>query len=333
MIDLSSLTMTEIIRLQTRLQDELTRRFERPLAVVFSDIVGSTAYFAQFGDSQGRQLQQLHFDLVAQAIPGSGGRIVSTAGDGAFLVFPSANAAVAGVISLLRKIAGANEGRGRAHQLQVRIGLHWGAALTDGSDVSGDAVNLCARVGATCEPGEVRVTRPLFQELDREHRLNCRPLGRLPMKGIEQPVEVLVLDWRDPSRFPRLAMVEETGERITLPQQDTVTFGRLALHAGERANDVVLTHEDPNVLRQVSRWHFELRRSEHGLRLVSLSDGQTTVDGVRLERGDSADVRAGSQIGVADVLNLRLVGADFSPPEADDGSTMLVVKSGDRTPG
>lgn len=332
MIDLSSLSMTEIIRLQTRLQDELTRRFERPLALVFSDIVGSTAYFAQFGDSQGRQLQQLHFDLVAETVPGSDGRIVSTAGDGAFLVFPSANAAVAGVIEFQRKVAGANQGRGRAHQLQVRIGLHWGPVLTDGSDVSGDAVNLCARVGASADPGEVRLSRALFQELDRGHKLNCRPLGRVPMKGIEHPVEVLVLDWRDPSRFPRLAMVEETGERIVLPQQDTVTFGRLALHAGERANDVVLNHADPNVLRQVSRWHFELRRSEHGLKLVSLSDGQTTVDGVRLERGDSAEVRAGSQIGVADVLYLRLVGTDLRAPEADDGSTMMVVKTGDQTP-
>ena len=54
MIDFSTLGMTEIIRLQNQLQQELTRRFERPLALVFFDIVGTTPYFGRFGDAAGR---------------------------------------------------------------------------------------------------------------------------------------------------------------------------------------------------------------------------------------------------------------------------------------
>jgi class 3 adenylate cyclase len=67
MIDLSSLSMTEIVRLQNQLQHELRHRFERSLLMAFSDIVGSTPYFARFGDAVGRQLHQLHFDLLGQA--------------------------------------------------------------------------------------------------------------------------------------------------------------------------------------------------------------------------------------------------------------------------
>ena len=59
--DLDSLTLTEIIRLQNQLSAALTRRFERPYALVFSDIVGSTAYFARYGDEAGGRLQQQHF--------------------------------------------------------------------------------------------------------------------------------------------------------------------------------------------------------------------------------------------------------------------------------
>ena len=57
MIDLSNLGtlgMTEIVRLQNQLQNELRRRFERSLLMAFSDIVGSTPYFARFGDAVGR---------------------------------------------------------------------------------------------------------------------------------------------------------------------------------------------------------------------------------------------------------------------------------------
>ena len=55
-LDPGSLSMTEIIRLQTVLSQELTRRFERTAALVFTDIVESTRYFAQFGIHSSRRV-------------------------------------------------------------------------------------------------------------------------------------------------------------------------------------------------------------------------------------------------------------------------------------
>ena len=66
--------MTEIIRLQTLLSQELARRFATSAALVFTDIAGSTSYFARFGDEAGRQLQQLHIDLLEKVLPTHGGR-------------------------------------------------------------------------------------------------------------------------------------------------------------------------------------------------------------------------------------------------------------------
>jgi class 3 adenylate cyclase len=323
MIDLSALSMTEIIRLQSQLQQELTRRFERQMLLMFSDIVGSTPYFARFGDAAGRQLQQLHADLLGQCITPSQGRIVDTAGDGAFCVFPSADLALQGVIAFQQEMARQNAARGRQHQLQVRVGMHWGPVLTDGQAVSGDAVNLCARVASSAEPGEIRLTRQVFQELDRHRRLNCRALGSVPLKGLPQPVPLLSLDWRDESLFPRHLVIEETRQEVQLPQQDIVTFGRLAEHDGVPANDVVLSHPDPEITRQVSRWHFELRRLNDGLRLRALSDSSTQVDGVLVAKGVDAPVRSGSVIRVAGVLSLRLVGPERLGPDDDSDSTMM----------
>lgn len=323
MIELSALTMTEIIRLQNQLQQELTRRFESQMLLLFSDIVGSTPYFARYGDAAGRQLQQLHYDLLAQCFSEAGGRIVDTAGDGAFCVFPSADAAVQGLVALQLQVARENAVRGRQHQLQLRIGMHWGAVLSDGQAVCGDAVNLCARVASSAESGETRLTREVFRELGLAHRLHCRALDTVTLKGVAEPVELYAFEWRDPSLFPRRMVVEESGEELVLPLQDIVTFGRLAEHDGLRANDVVLVHPDPTRTRRISRWHFELHRRADGTVLRVLSDSLTKVDGALVAKGAEAPLRSGSRIHLADALTLTLVGPLRQQADDLSESTML----------
>lgn len=324
MLDISTLGMTEIVRLQNLLQQELTRRFEHALLMVFSDIVGSTPYFARFGDAMGRQLHQLHYDLLAESLSATGGRIVDAAGDGAFCVFPTAEAGMRGVVALHQAMVRANANRAREHQLSLRIGMHWGRALTDGVAVTGDAVHVAARVAASAEPGAVCLTRHAFQELGPDARLHCRPLGKRKLKGLAQAVELFELQWRDPMLFPRRVRVEETGAELTLPQQDIVSFGRLAEHEGASANDVVLGHPDPERARQISRWHFELRRRVDGMRLRALSDATTTLDGQRVEKGVDVPVHTGSRIVAGGVLTLHLLGPEGTSPNAEDSRTMAI---------
>jgi class 3 adenylate cyclase len=326
MIDLSTLGtlgMTEIVRLQNQLQNELRRRFERSLLMAFSDIVGSTPYFARFGDAVGRQLHQLHFDLLGQAATEAQGRIVDAVGDGVFCVFPDVDAGVRGIVAFQQAMARENAARAREHQLAVRIGLHWGSVLTDGALVTGDSVHVAARVARAAEPGGVYLTRQVFLEFGPELRLHCHPIGTRELKGVAQPVDLLELDWRDPAAFPRRVLIEETEEHIALPQKDIVSFGRLHEPEGARANDIVLFHPDPARSRQISRWHFELRRAPDGLRLRTLSDGVTTIDGKPVAKGVDVPVRSGTRIGVANTLTLRLAG--LARVAADEDNRTMVI--------
>lgn len=303
--DPATLTMTEIIRLQTVLSQELARRFERVVALMFTDVVDSTAYFAEFGDEAGRRLQQLHLDLLEQQLAAFGGRLVDTAGDGAFAVFASAEAAASAGMALQNAVSRDNDGRPRVHQLCVRIGVHWGHVLTDGAQVTGDAVNLCARLAACAAPGEIRLSRDAFQELGPERRRLCRPLGAVGLKGQPRPVELMALRWRDPARFPSQLRVRETGEIIELPPRDTICFGR-----GETV-DVTTNHDValglPNVLaaKQISRRHFELRARADGYVLRALSSQPTSVDGQALLRDQEAPLRPGSCVQLAGVMALE----------------------------
>jgi class 3 adenylate cyclase len=322
MPDFSTLGMTEIIRLQNLLQQELTRRFERRAALAFCDIADSTAYFERFGDAAGRQLQQLHLDLLAECLPARQGRVVDTAGDGAFLAFPGGDHAVDALIDFQHRLSVDNATRSREHQLRVRIGAHWGPVLTDGTTVTGDSVNLCARVAGSARGGEMRITRDLYYELAPKHRLHCRPLGAAELKGVTREVELLALDWRDRAVFPTRVRLAEIGEELELPQQDIVSFGRLRELEGRPANDVVLTLPDPLQAQQIGRWQFELRRFADGYRLRPVSDAVTEVDGTPVAKGHEVTVRPGTEVRVARVLSIRFLA---SPSPSDGVITTRIV--------
>jgi len=321
---LDELSLTETIQLQNRISATLKQRFERVLTVAFCDVVESTAYFAKFGDVEGRRLVQRLLDSLQQALSDSEGRIVDTAGDGALLIFPRPETALEGFARLEEIIARGNAQVVRDHYLSVRIGIHWGVVLTDGVVLAGDAVNLCARVAASATPGEIRLTRAAFLELPTLERLRCEALPALALKGISEPVDVLTFQWRDTRRFPRTVIVVETGEQISLPDQDRVTFGRLRELNGVQANDIVLALPDPNLTQRISRWHFELRCAPDGMRLRQLSARLTDVDGRILEKDSEVAIGHGTVVRVSDVATLHFL-ADSDDPgrDHDSGNTLI----------
>jgi hypothetical protein len=208
---------------------------------------------------------------------------------------------------LLQRTSEANEHRTRDHQLTLRIGVHWGRVLSDGAQVTGDAVNLCARVAASAEPGEIRLTRDVFQELGIAHRLQCRSIGPVELKGIGRSIDLMDLEWRDPTRFPTAVRIRETGVVVPLPSQDIVSFGRLDVIEGMSANDIVLSLPDPAATRQISRWHFELRRRPAGYVLRTLSAQSTRVDDQPVPAGDGVPIGPGSRVELAGVMTLEFL--------------------------
>ncbi len=320
-----SLGMTEIIRLQSMLSLALHQRFERKAAVAFSDIVGSTQYFASFGDEAGRGLQQRHVDLVQRALAGSGGRVVDTAGDGAFLCFPDVDSAIQSLVTLMRLTAADNADRERDEHLAIRIGIHHGSVLTDGVLVTGEVVNICARVAASADPGEIRLTRDAFHAcVDTRYRSRCRALPPATVKGVTCPLEVLSLCWHEDDVFPTRVRFD-TGEQRALPDRDVISFGRLREGASAPANDIVLQCADPTLTRAISRWHFQLVRRAHGFAVRALADAPTEVNGRVLAKGEEVPIWPGDSVRVSKVLTLW-----FEAPDNDSDHTILAADSGFR---
>ena len=64
----------------------------RDIALLFTDIRGSTALYQRIGDLNAFQLVQQHFDLLRETTVRHGGAIVKTIGDAVMAAYPDASA-------------------------------------------------------------------------------------------------------------------------------------------------------------------------------------------------------------------------------------------------
>ena len=150
-LDTSSLT--ELIDFRADLEKVIRDRFERDLALLHTDVVGSTARFDQYGDVTGRGLQQRHFSALGSALDAFKGTLFNTAGMVLLHTLRTENAILA-AIRTQQLIAAENETVGASVQLTIRAGVHAGATLIDGTELAGHTVNLAARVADIAGAGD-----------------------------------------------------------------------------------------------------------------------------------------------------------------------------------
>jgi class 3 adenylate cyclase len=309
---LETLSLTEIIRLQNQLSEVVTRRFERPLALCFSDIVGSTQYFARFGDEAGQRLQQQHVDLLSEALTGTDGRIIHTAGDGALLAFSQVESAVDTIVKFRVALWKLSCRLSAEQQWTVRSAIHWGPVLTDGAVIAGDTVNLCSKITSATKPGAILLSKPAFSALPVHLRNVSRSIGMITLVNPANSMELFRLSWHELLKWPILILIEETGERIFLPDQPVISIGRLSGMSGTSTNDIVLKLPDEHLTSQISRWHLELRRQPSGFVVYSLSDKPTHIDGQPMARGESRAIMIGTKIRLSNVITLQLLSSPHS---------------------
>src|SRR5690242_10784747 len=126
-------------------------RQERVLvAVLFTDIVGSSAILAELGDRRWRALVTRHHAIVRSQLKRYGGREVDTAGDGFFAVFTDQEQAIRCACAISDAV--------RELGIEVRAGLTAGQVERSGRAYGGLAVHTAARIMAAAGPGQVLVS-------------------------------------------------------------------------------------------------------------------------------------------------------------------------------
>lgn len=182
-------------RLGAKLDEERTKellgRVEARRTFLFTDIVDSTRLLETLGDVKWRRLLARHDELVRERIVESGGEVVKKTGDGFFATFDNPKAAIEAAIRIQRAL---NE---EIVAPDVRIGAHTGGAFrtgADGSDYGGQGVHVAARIAALADAAQILVSAEALDGLGTAFRLS-EPRA-VPLKGFEQPVDVVTVDWR-----------------------------------------------------------------------------------------------------------------------------------------
>jgi class 3 adenylate cyclase len=125
-----------------------SRRARVFLAVLFTDIVGSTQLATQLGDERWTRLLDAWDQAAQHAVETAGGNWIKSTGDGALATFASPDAALECAIELQQ----ASQRLGH----EVRTGVHAGQCEPRGhGDIGGIAVHVAARIADRADGGKV----------------------------------------------------------------------------------------------------------------------------------------------------------------------------------
>ena len=156
---------------------------------MFTDIVDSTKLIEALGEEKWRKLLTWHDRRLRELIEEAGGEVIKQTGDGYFAAFRTPAAAMEAAAGIQHAL---DEHEPIAPD--VRIGVHTGGAFhKEDDDYAGQGVHMAARIGALARGGEILVSR---ESLDGGSRFSLSEPRSEKLKGFEDPVELVSVDWR-----------------------------------------------------------------------------------------------------------------------------------------
>lgn len=174
------------------------------VTVLFADLRGFTSFSERSAPEDVVAMLNRYFGLAVPQILERGGTVMKFVGDAVMAVFNAPvrqpdHAVRAARAALAMQAAIDRAASERPDWPRFRVGVNTGPALVGniGSEeirdytVIGDTVNLAARLEAAAEPGQVVIGGATAAALDGIAEL--RSLGRIHVKGKQEPVEAFVL--------------------------------------------------------------------------------------------------------------------------------------------
>ena len=168
----------------------------RQVTVLFADIAGFTRLTTELGAENIHSLLNRYFETVDSIVANYGGTVDKHIGDNVMAVFGAPIAhdddplrAVRAAFEIHRQVGQLHDSRGR--KLEVHVGIASGQVVASGTGsdkhrqytVTGDLVNLAARLQSRAEAGETLISNALFRAV--AHEIDCESLGEVDVKGID----------------------------------------------------------------------------------------------------------------------------------------------------
>src|SRR6266542_4455239 len=201
---------------------------------MFTDMVGYTALI-QADERLGLDKRDRYMSALETHHDAFGGTIVQRLGDGSLSMFPSSLAAVLAAVAIQRGLA--------AHEVPVRIGVHVGDVIVEPQRLTGDAVNIAARIESLAVTGGVMLSDSAYDQVKNRSDVGVVRLGRFRLKNVGRPFELYAVS-ADGIVVPDPGALEGKGERFaSLPSNLPDPVAPLVGRAADLASLVELARE------------------------------------------------------------------------------------------
>ena len=251
---------------------EETLLSRRLVAVWFADIVGYSARAAE-DETGALQLVEILQTLSRETVSRYGGRVVKFLGDAVLAEFPSTDLAARAAVALNIEYADKSITSGGVHRL--RIGVHVGdVAVGADGDLYGDAVNVAARIQEAAEPGQVVLSRDVWQQLRSRRDFQFQSLGDRSLKGIA-PTTLYAVTLEENAAKPmphRIAQAKQTPEerKKAIRSVAVLPFADLSAEGDQEYFCDGIAEEILNALGKVGGLHVPARTSCFAFRGASM---------------------------------------------------------------
>lgn len=256
--------------------------------IFFADVVGSTKLYESLGDVVGQTCISEGLNYVSQQIKSFDGEVIEIIGDEVMASFTDVTQASLCACSIQKYFS--ENTTSTDHKIYFRIGFCKGlVSLKEDGHPFGETVNVASRLATISQAGQSITTATSIEDIPVNDSFVCRPFGRTKVKGIEEELDTVIIDWDMakrtiqmmrlsppiPKRFTSSLQLSYGSKDLRIEEKDTpFTIGR-----GQECSFVVSAET-------VSRIHLLITTRSGNWFLTDRSTNGTFVDAIKDVSGE-----------------------------------------------
>jgi TolB-like protein/class 3 adenylate cyclase/Tfp pilus assembly protein PilF len=161
----------------------------KPTTILIADVKG---YSLLLGEDEAYAIQALNTnkEFIVSIIQEHKGRLVESVGDNLLVEFPNAVEAVQSAVKIQKELKIRNAQLAANRRMEFRIGINLGDVIEEGEKISGDGINVTAKLESLAAPGGICISGSAYDYVKNKLALGFEYLGEQNVKNIEKPVRV-----------------------------------------------------------------------------------------------------------------------------------------------
>src|SRR5205807_2835840 len=231
----------------------------RLAAILAADVGGYSRLIGADEEGTLNRLKAIRAEVIDPKVSEHQGRIVKTTGDGLLVEFAS-------VIDALRCAiewqTGMTEQKTETSDrpIEFRIGINIGDVVVEDGDISGDGVNVAARLEALAEPGGICLSGTVRDHIGDRLGLAFDDLGDQSLKNIARPIRVFRVRVAEAATA---ALIKPAPPALALPDKPSIAVLPFENMSGDPEQEYFVDGMVEEIITALSRirWLFVIARN------------------------------------------------------------------------